>query len=133
LALGTPILWWIGTIAIAVVIGYWVKSLIADRTDSAANIVVIGLVAGYLPWFAMQQRTVFAFYAIIIQPFLILAIVYCAKLLLDSELKPAVSQSIIGVLVALVVVCFIFFFPLFTGQVISYEDWRLRMWFDSWI
>jgi dolichyl-phosphate-mannose--protein O-mannosyl transferase len=30
-------------------------------------------------------------------------------------------------------VCFIFFFPLFTGQVISYEDWRLRMWFDSWI
>lgn len=133
LALGTPVLWWIGTIAIAVVIGYLVKSLIAHRTDSAANIVVIGLVAGYLPWFAMQQRTVFAFYAIIIQPFLILAIVYCAKLLLDSELKPAVSQSIIGVLVALVVVCFIFFFPLFTGQVISYEDWRLRMWFDSWI
>jgi dolichyl-phosphate-mannose--protein O-mannosyl transferase len=133
LALGTPILWWIGTIAIAVVIGYLLKSLIAHRTDSAANIVVIGLVAGYLPWFAMQQRTVFAFYAIIIQPFLILAIVYCAKLLLDSGLKPAVSQSIIGVLVALVVVCFIFFFPLFTGQVISYEDWRLRMWFDSWI
>jgi dolichyl-phosphate-mannose--protein O-mannosyl transferase len=81
----------------------------------------------------MQQRTVFAFYAIIIQPFLILAIVYCAKLLLDSELKPAVSQSIIASLFALVLLSFIFFFPLFTGQVISYEDWRLRMWFDSWI
>jgi len=133
LALGTPILWWIGTIAIAVVVGYWIKSLIAHRTDSAATIVVIGLAAGYLPWFAMQQRTVFAFYAIIIQPFLILAIVYCAKLLLDSELKPAVSQSIIAALFALVVLSFIFFFPLFTGQVISYEDWRLRMWFDSWI
>ena len=133
LALGTPILWWIGTIAFAVVIGFWIKSLIAHQADSAATIVVIGLAAGYLPWFAMQQRTVFAFYAIIIEPFLILAVVYCAKLLLDSGLKPMVSQSIIGVLFVLIIMCFFFFIPLFTGQVISYEDWRLRMWFDSWI
>ena len=133
LALGTPILWWIATIAFAVVIGFWIKSLIAHQADSAATIVVIGLAAGYLPWFAMQQRTVFAFYAIIIEPFLILAVVYCAKLLLDSGLKPMVSQSIIGVLFVLIIMCFFFFIPLFTGQVISYEDWRLRMWFDSWI
>ena len=133
LALGTPILWWVGTISIAVVVGYWIKSLIHHRIDSAANIVVLGVVAGYLPWFAMQQRTVFSFYAIIIQPFLIIAIVYCAKLLLDSGLKPAVSQSIVGGIFALIVLCFIFFIPLFTGQVITYEDWRLRMWFESWI
>ena len=133
LALGTPILWWIGTISIAVVIGYWIKSLIHHRVDSAANIVVLGVVAGYLPWFAMQQRTVFSFYAIIIQPFLIVAIVYCAKLLLASGLKPAVSQSIVGGIFTLILLCFIFFIPLFTGQVITYEDWRLRMWFESWI
>ena len=133
LALGTPILWWVGTISIAVVVGYWIKSLINHRVDSAANLVVLGVVAGYLPWFAMQQRTVFSFYAIIIQPFLILAIVYCAKLLLASGLKPAVSQSIVGGIFALIVLCFIFFIPLFTGQVITYEDWRLRMWFESWI
>ena len=133
LALGTPILWWVGTISIAVIVGYWIKSLIHHRVDSAANIVVLGVVAGYLPWFAMQQRTVFSFYAIIIQPFLIIAIVYCAKLLLDSGLKPAVSQSIVGGIFALIVLCFIFFIPLFTGQVITYEDWQLRMWFESWI
>jgi dolichyl-phosphate-mannose--protein O-mannosyl transferase len=133
LALGTPILWWVGTISIAVVIGYWIKSLIHHRVDSAANLVVLGVVAGYLPWFAMQQRTVFSFYAIIIQPFLIIAIVYCAKLLLASGLKPAVSQSIVGGIFALIVLCFIFFIPLFTGQVITYEDWQLRMWFESWI
>jgi len=133
LALGTPILWWVGTISIAVVVGYWIKSLINHRVDSAANLVVLGVVAGYLPWFAMQQRTVFSFYAIIIEPFLILAIVYCAKLLLASGLKPAVSQSIVGGIFALIVLCFIFFIPLFTGQVITYEDWRLRMWFESWI
>lgn len=133
LALGTPILWWVGTIAIAVVVGYWIKSLINHRVDAAANLVVLGLAAGYLPWFAMQQRTVFSFYAIIIEPFLILAIVYCAKLLLSSGFKPVISQSIVGGIFALIVLCFLFFFPLFTGQVITYEDWNLRMWFDSWI
>ena len=133
LALGTPLMWWVGTIAVAVVVGYWIKSLIHHRIDASASIVIIGFAAGYLPWFAMQQRTVFTFYAIIVQPFLILAIVYCAKLLLDSGLKPVVSQSIVGGIFALIVLCFLFFIPLFTAQVITYEDWRLRMWFDSWI
>jgi dolichyl-phosphate-mannose--protein O-mannosyl transferase len=133
LALGTPILWWVGTIAIAVVIGYWIKSLLLRRSDSALNIVVLGMAAGYLPWFAMQQRTAFSFYAIIFEPFMIVAIVYCAKLLLDSGLKPVVSQSIVGGTFALILLCFLFFIPLFTGQPITYEDWRLRMWFDSWI
>lgn len=133
LALGTPILWWVGTIAIAVVVGYWIRSLINHRIDAAANLVVLGLAAGYLPWFAMQQRTVFSFYAIIIEPFLIVAIVYCAKLLLGSGLKPVVSQSIVGGIFALILLCFLFFFPLFTGQIITYEDWNLRMWFNSWI
>ena len=133
LALGTPILWWAGTIAIAVVIGYWIKSLILRHSDSALNIVVLGIAAGYLPWFAMQQRTAFSFYAIIFEPFMIVAIVYCAKLLLDSGLKPVVSQSIVGGTFALILLCFLFFIPLFTGQIITYEDWRLRMWFDSWI
>jgi len=133
LALGTPLLWWVGSIAIAVVVGYWIKSLINHRIDNAANLVVLGLAAGYLPWFAMQQRTVFTFYAIIIEPFLILATIYCAKLLLASGLKPVVSQSIVGGVLALIVVCFLYFIPLFTGQIITYEDWNLRMWFESWI
>ena len=133
LALGTPLLWWFGSIAIAVVVGYWIKSLINHRIDNAANLVVLGLAAGYLPWFAMQQRTVFTFYAIIIEPFLILAIIYCAKLLLASGLKPVVSQTIVGGVLAMIVVCFLYFIPLFTGQIITYEVWNLRMWFESWI
>ncbi len=133
LALGTPILWWIGTIAIAVVIGYWIKSLVNRSVDSAANIVTLGIIAGYLPWFAMQERTMFSFYAIIIEPFMILAIVYCAKLILDSGIKPSVSQSIVAGLFALVVLCFLYFLPLYTGQTITYDDWKMRMWFNSWI
>ena len=133
LALGTPILWWVGTVAVAVVVGYWIRSLINHHIDAAANLVVLGLAAGYLPWFAMQQRTVFSFYAIIIEPFLIIAIVYCAKLLLGSGLKPVLSQLIVGGVFAVIALCFLFFLPLFTGQIITYEDWNLRMWFESWI
>ena len=133
LALGTPLLWWIGTIAIAVVVGYWIKSLLNRRLDSAANIVLIGIFAGYLPWFAMQQRTMFSFYAIILTPFMVLAIVYCAKLLLDSALKPVLSQVIIGGLFALILLCFLYFLPLYIGQTITYDQWKMRMWFDSWI
>ena len=133
LALGTPLLWWLGTIAIAVVVGYWIKSLIARRIDHAANLVVIGIAAGYLPWFAMQQRTTFTFYAIVFQPFLILAIVYCAKLILDSDLKPLVSQSIVAGIFIAILLCFIYFLPLFTGEVMTYDAWKMRMWFESWI
>jgi dolichyl-phosphate-mannose--protein O-mannosyl transferase len=103
------------------------------RNDSVALIVVIGIVAGYLPWFAMQQRTMFTFYAIVIAPFMVLAIVYGAKLLLDNGLKPVVSQTIVGGLFALVVLCFVYFLPLYTGQTITYDEWKMRMWFDSWI
>jgi dolichyl-phosphate-mannose--protein O-mannosyl transferase len=133
LALGTPFLWWIGTVAIIFVIKYWIKSLRNRTIDQAANIVVIGLVAGYLPWFALPERTMFSFYAIIIEPFLILAIIYCAKLLLDSGLKPVVSQSIVTGGFTLIFLCFLYFLPLYTGQLITYEQWQARMWFDSWI
>jgi len=43
------------------------------------------------------------------------------------------SKKIVGGIFALILLCFLFFFPLFTGQVITYEDWNLRMWFNSWI
>jgi dolichyl-phosphate-mannose--protein O-mannosyl transferase len=133
LALGTPFLWWIGTVAIIFVIFHWIQSLRNRTTDHAANIVIIGLVAGYLPWFAIPDRTMFTFYAIIIQPFLIVAIIYCAKLLLESRLNPLVSQGVIAGGFIAIFICYLYFLPLFTGQVITYEQWQERMWFDSWI
>ena len=133
LALGTPILWWIGTVAIAVVIGYWIKSLLNRTNDSAAQIVAIGVIAGYLPWFAMQERTMFSFYAIIIEPFMILAIVYCAHLFLKCSRDVKSARIVIALITLLVLICFIYFLPLFTGQVITYDAWHQKMWLPSWI
>ena len=133
LAMGTPILWWIGTIAIAVVFGFWIRSIVTKRFNSALNIVVLGMSAGYLPWFFFQRRTVFTFYAVVFEPFMLLAIIYCAKLLLESSMANTASISIVAALMVLIFLNFIYFVPLFTGEVINYSDWFRRMWMSSWI
>ncbi|MSX53221.1 MAG: phospholipid carrier-dependent glycosyltransferase, partial [Actinobacteria bacterium] len=133
LAIGTPILWWIGTLAIAIAFGFFFHALATRRFDSSLTIVVMGITAGYLPWFFLQQRTVFTFYVVVFEPFMLLAIIYCAKILLDSSIKPGVSVTIVAGLIVLIFLNFIYFLPLFTGEVINYSDWLKRMWMSSWI
>ena len=133
LALGTPFLWWVGAIALAVVFGFWIKSLAQKRYEPSLNIIVAGMTAGYLPWFFFQERTVFAFYAIVFEPFLILAIVYCAYVALIHFKNSRNTYVFIGVIAIAIFANFIYFLPLFTGDVITYESWRARMWLPSWI
>ena len=133
LAIGTPLLWWAGTIAIAVVIGFWIRALVRRVSDPALNIIVLGIAAGYLPWFFFQARTVFTFYAVIFEPFMVLALVYCAKLLLDSSLASGISQGLVAAFVVIIFLNFIYFLPLFTGETITYNAWLARMWLASWI
>lgn len=133
LALGTPILWWAGTVAVAVVFGFWIRSIFKKRPESLLNIVVLGISAGYLPWFFFQQRTVFTFYAIIFEPFVVLAILYCIKLLLDSSLSPTASAALIASIIVVIFLNFLYFIPLFTGEIINYDAWFRRMWLSSWI
>ena len=133
LALGTPILWWIGTIAVFVVFGFWLKTFVTKLYEPALNVIVAGIAAGYLPWFFFQKRTVFSFYAIVFQPFLILAIIYCAYLLMlkfDNRQRAYLVMSLFG---AAIVLNFIYFLPIFTGEVITYGSWRALMWLPSWI
>ena len=138
LALGTPLLWWAGTIAIAVVFGFWIRSLIVRNFDPAVTIIVAGMAAGYLPWFFFQERTVFTFYAIVFQPFLILALVYCARLFLTAQRRKSDRAYLVGEFVLLGVFLvmalnFIYFLPIYLGQVTTYEAWHAHMWFASWI
>jgi len=133
LALGTPILWWIGAIAVLVVFGFWLKTFVTKLYEPALNVIVAGIAAGYLPWFFFQKRTVFSFYAIVFQPFLILAIIYCAYLLMlkfDNRQRAYLVMSLFGAAIAL---NFIYFLPIFTGEVITYGSWRALMWLPSWI
>ena len=131
LALGTPFLWWLGTIAVVTVFGLWIRSVAKRRIDPALIVIVTGISAGYLPWFFFQQRTVFTFYAIVFEPFLILALVYCARSILTNYGR----NGEIAVAATFIVLFFnfLYFMPIYLGDVMTYDAWHARMWFASWI
>jgi dolichyl-phosphate-mannose--protein O-mannosyl transferase len=122
LALGTPILWWAATLALLVTVGYWVS-----KRDWQAEILLVVIGASYLPWFAIQERTMFSFYAIAFEPFLLLTLVYLLSKVPKNQRRIALIFN------AIVLVNFLYFLPIFLGLPITYNSWSDRMWFPSWI
>ena len=70
-SLGNPVIWWLGVLALVVVL--WAALL---RRDWRAWAVLAGYAATYLPWFAYSHRTIFTFYAIALAPYVALAVVF---------------------------------------------------------
>ena len=130
LALGTPILWWLGALALVVLVGINLHNFAMREIDMASLIPFLGIAAGYLPWFFFQKRTVFTFYAIVFEPFLILAIVLLAKLAYEYDER---LKFLIALVVIAIAINFIYFLPIFTGQITTYDAWFARMWWSSWI
>lgn len=131
LALGTPLLWWSAVVAIVITIGYWLA-----RREWQSGFLLLAVAAGYAPWFLMQKRTMFTFYAIAFEPFLILVIVYALSKFLERDqngLIPRHRLYATYVWLTLVVVNFWYFLPLYTADVITYTAWFNRMWLPSWI
>ena len=122
LALGTPILWWAATLALLVTIGYWVS-----KRDWQAEILLVVIGASYLPWFAIQERTMFSFYAVAFEPFLLLTVVYLLSKIVRYQ------RRIVIIFTAIVLVNFLYFLPIFLGLPITYNSWSDRMWLPSWI
>ena len=130
LALGTPILWWLGAIALLFLIGVNLHNFAMRDFDMASLIPFLGIIAGYLPWFFFQKRTVFTFYAIAFEPFIILAIVLLAKLAYEYDER---MRYVIALAVIAIAINFIYFYPIFTGTITTYDAWYARMWWSSWI
>jgi dolichyl-phosphate-mannose-protein mannosyltransferase len=129
--LGNPVIWWGATLAIAVLLFQW-----ALRRDWRAGAVLAGLVAGYLPWFLYQHRTIFNFYSIAFTPWVVLALTYTLGLMLgragQSELRRKRGALAAGTVVVLAVLAFWFFLPVYTALVIPQTSWSDRVWLPSW-
>ena len=130
LAIGTPLLWWLGALAVVFLIGVNLHNFAMRDFDLSSLIPFLGIAAGYLPWFFFQKRTVFTFYAIVIEPFLVLAIVLLAKLAYEYDER---LKYLIGLIVIAIAINFVYFLPIFTGQITTYDAWFARMWWSSWI
>ena len=136
LALGTPLTWWVGIAA--VVLALW-RAL--ARADWRAWLVVGGVAATWLPWFPYVGRPVFSSYAVVTLPFLVLAIVVALRVLPDAVDARGPAQAARGrrwvllagvVLLGLVVVQAWFFWPIWVGEPLPLEQWRLRIWLPGW-
>ncbi|GLW55431.1 dolichyl-phosphate-mannose--protein mannosyltransferase [Kitasatospora phosalacinea] len=132
LALGTPLLWWAGIAGLLYCVYRWLM-----RRDWRAGAILCALAAGYLPWFHYQARTIFLFYAVCFVPFLVLAVTMMIGAMLgradsspDRKLAGATGA---GLLVVAIMWNFLYFYPIYTGQTIPMDDWRARMWLDTWI
>jgi len=131
LALGTPFLYWSIAIALLVAVGIWIQ-----KRDLTAGILLFVVSAGYLPWFLIQKRTMFTFYVISFEPFLILILIYLLSLYLNGtknaerlKYRKNIAIGIGGIYL----LNFIYFLPLYYGTTITYNSWLDHMWLTSWI
>ncbi|MGB2568136.1 dolichyl-phosphate-mannose--protein mannosyltransferase [Micromonospora citrea] len=147
LLLGTPLLWWSFLPALAALAWLGIA-----RRDWRAGAILLSLAAGLLPWFwfALDGRTMFSFYAAPALPFLVLAVVYVLGAIATPSTPEGTPEApadpgrsadrrlvggvIVGAYVLLVALCFAYFYPIFVGNSLPYEDWSGRMWLDGrWI
>jgi dolichyl-phosphate-mannose-protein mannosyltransferase len=129
---GNPIIWWAAALALIAVVFAWL-----GRRDWRAGAILSGIAAGYLVWFLYPERTMFFFYAIAFQPFLILALTYVLGLVLGRSSDPPWRRRqglvIVGLFLVAALLVAAFFLPVWTAEQIPYQDWRWRMWMPSWV
>ena len=129
-AIANPLIWWGGAAAV----GYLVYRFVRYR-EWKVGIILMGMVAGYVPWLMYLNRTVFQFYGIIFEPYMILAITFVVGLILRTkdDYKRSTGIAILTVVGIVAVLLSIFFYPLWTGMQIPYWYWHIHMWLPSWI
>ncbi|WP_420713902.1 dolichyl-phosphate-mannose--protein mannosyltransferase [Arthrobacter sp. H14-L1] len=131
-SVGNPVIWWSAALAVVFVFVYWIA-----RRDWRAGAILAGLAAGYLPWLLYPNRTIFFFYAIAYEPYLILALVLVLGLILGTAADPRWRRIqgalLVGLFLVLVLAVSTYFYPIWTAELIPYEQWRNRMWMPSWI
>ena len=124
LALGNPIIWWAGVLAI----GYQMWEFVTKRRWQSAA-VLTGFAAAWVPWLLFPNRTTFAFYAVAMIPFTVMALGLTAQRILEFKR----GRIIIGAFVVVTAIVSWWFMPIWVGDLITLDQWRLRMWFPTWI
>ena len=139
--LGNPLIWWGGALALV-----FMLTLAIRRANSAALPIVVAFAAGWVPWLFFPNRTVFNFYSVVFVPFTVIARAIALHYLNQTIVKRLPERShnaewqkiinnfwpLIVVLVAAALLAW-YFYPIYVGHSLPYEEWRQKMWFKSWI
>jgi dolichyl-phosphate-mannose-protein mannosyltransferase len=127
-AIGNPLIWWAGAVAVITLFLGWVTN--RDRTSGLA---LLGLLGGYVPWLFYSQRTVFWFYTIVFEFWILLAIALTLKRAVESSARPRAVKSLAITFFGASALVSVFFYPIWVGTKIPYWFWLAHMWLPSWI
>ena len=140
-ALGNPLLWWIGIGALIVVLWATVR-----YRNWRTGVITLGYIALYVPWLAYAHRTIFTFYTVAFAPFVALAVAWLIAVLAgwvtadDQPLAAPLPRRteltgwvLAAVLTIMILACAAYFMPLWRADVVDYSFWRAHMWLPSWI
>jgi dolichyl-phosphate-mannose-protein mannosyltransferase len=135
-AIGTPLLWWGGALALIAALVLW----IAQR-DWRFGVPIVGFLTCWVPWFLFTDRPIFFFYAVTMIPFTVMALALvlgrilgpAQRALQASSPRRLIGSAAVGAFVVLVVLNFAYIWPILTDQVLPHPAWLSRMWFKTWI
>jgi dolichyl-phosphate-mannose-protein mannosyltransferase len=139
LLIGTPLLWWS---FIPAVVG--LATFAIARRDWRPSVLFWGAFTGIVPWFTYEfsHRTMFYFYAVPALPFLVMGVAYLFGVLINARPgamvwrfdRRAFGSVVLGIYLLAIGWCFAFFYPIYTGEKITYAAWFARMWLGNrWI
>ncbi|HYY17402.1 MAG TPA: phospholipid carrier-dependent glycosyltransferase [Streptosporangiaceae bacterium] len=132
LAIGTPAIWWAAIPALVFCVFWWLL-----HRDWRAGAVVLAMLTGWVTWFPFVSRTKFYYYALEFEPFMILAIVLCIGLIIGatrgSVARRSIGAAVTGAYLLVVLLNFVYLYPILAGKVIPYTAWLSRMWYHGWI
>ncbi len=155
LLVGTPTMWFV---AVPVLLYAAWRAVV--RRDWRYGVVLVGYLAGWLPWLANIDRQMYFFYAVPLAPFLMMAIALILGDIFYQPTRPegrsgatremdpegrsgatwemdGAERRTLGVLVvcfylALAITNFAWMFPVLTGIPVSQSTWNMEMWLPSW-
>ena len=129
--IANPVIWWAATAATLFLVYRFVR-----QREWRVGLILTGVAAGYLPWLLYSNRTVFQFYTIAFEPYLLLALTFVIGLILgsagDARWRRVSGLRTVSIFLALAVVVSIYFWPLWSGTRIDYELLASHWWLPTW-
>lgn len=132
IGIGNPLIWWAAALACL----YLLYRLVRYR-EWQVGLIMLGLAAGYLPWLAYLDRTVFQFYSIAFQPYTMLALTAVLMIILgrrdDVRWRRERGIGVVAIFLGFALLVSAFYYPIWTAVPVTPEFRQLHFWTPAWV